>query len=92
MSDAIMAALIAAGASVIVQIISAALQTKAFLQQIDAESKLSDARLDAKLEKYQAVTNQRLDELTREIRIHNDFARRVPILEEKVSKLEKEVS
>lgn len=32
----------------------------------------------------QAVTEARLDELTREVREHNNFARRVPVLEEKI--------
>ena len=34
--------------------------------------------------KAQAVTETRLDELTREVREHNNFARRVPVLEEKI--------
>lgn len=29
----------------------------------------------------QAVTDTKLDELTREVRAHNDFARRVPLVE-----------
>lgn len=32
----------------------------------------------------QAVTENRVDELTREVREHNNFARRVPVLEEKI--------
>ena len=32
----------------------------------------------------QAVTATRLDELTREVREHNHFARRVPVLEEQM--------
>ena len=32
--------------------------------------------------KTQAVTEAKLEELTREVREHNNFARRVPILEE----------
>ena len=32
----------------------------------------------------QAVTDTRLDELTREVREHNQFARRVPVLEEQI--------
>ena len=32
----------------------------------------------------QAVTETRLEELTREVREHNNFARRVPILEEQM--------
>ena len=89
MSDGVLAALIAGGTSIIVQIVGAAKQTKIFLQQIEAESKLSDASIKAEIEKYQAVTNTKIDELTREVRQHNDFAKRVPILEEKVSNLEK---
>ena len=34
--------------------------------------------------KSQAVTDTRLDELTREVREHNHFARRVPVLEEQI--------
>lgn len=34
--------------------------------------------------KAQAVTDTRLDELTREVREHNHFARRVPVLEEQL--------
>lgn len=40
--------------------------------------------------KNQAVTDYKIDELTREVRVHNNFAQRVPILEEKVRNLEKE--
>ena len=32
----------------------------------------------------QAVTDTKLEELTREVREHNNFARRVPILEEQM--------
>ena len=35
--------------------------------------------------KSQAVTDTKLEELTREVREHNNFARRVPILEDTVS-------
>ena len=34
--------------------------------------------------KSQAVTETKLDELTREVREHNNFARRVPVLEEQM--------
>ena len=32
----------------------------------------------------QAVTETKLDELTREVREHNNFARRVPVVEEQI--------
>ena len=38
----------------------------------------------AKLDKQQAVTDTKLEELTREVREHNNFARRVPVLEEQI--------
>lgn len=40
--------------------------------------------LDHKLDKKQAVTDAKLEELTREVREHNGFARRMPVLEEKM--------
>ena len=38
----------------------------------------------AKLDKRQAVTDTKLEELTREVREHNHFARRVPVVEEQI--------
>ena len=32
----------------------------------------------------QAVTETKLEELTREVRIHNNFAQRVPVVEEQI--------
>ena len=34
--------------------------------------------------KQQAITDTKLDELTREVREHNNFAQRVPVIEEKI--------
>lgn len=34
--------------------------------------------------KQQAITDTKLDELTREVREHNNFAQRVPVIEEQV--------
>ena len=34
--------------------------------------------------KSQAVTETKLDELTREVREHNNFARRMPVVEEQI--------
>ena len=41
--------------------------------------------------KAQAVTDSKLEELTREVREHNQFAKRMPVLEEKVARLEDDV-
>lgn len=44
----------------------------------------NQALMDAKLDKRQAVTDTKIEELTREVRAHNNFAQRVPVLEEKM--------
>lgn len=40
--------------------------------------------IDNKLAQKQAVTDTKLDELTREVREHNGFARRMPVVEEQI--------
>lgn len=59
----------------------------------------SNAKMSQSLEKAQAVTDEKIEELTREVREHNNFARRVPVLEEKakvadhrISDLEKHIN
>lgn len=39
------------------------------------------------LDKAQAVTDCKIDELTREVREHNNFARRMPLVEEQIKNL-----
>lgn len=43
-----------------------------------------EAELETKIEKWQAVTDTQLAELTREVRKHNNFAERMPVIEEKI--------
>jgi len=69
------------------------------LSKLEKQSELSDARLDAKLEKYQAVTDTKLEELTREVRKHNGFAEKIPLIEaedrrqnERIKAIEQRVS
>ena len=69
MSEAVIVALITGGLSLIGVIVS---------NNRTAQS------MDAKLDKQQAVTETKLEELTREVRAHNNFAQRVPVLEEQM--------
>lgn len=39
-----------------------------------------------------AVTDEKIKELTREVRIHNDFATRIPLLEQEVNNLKARVA
>ena len=46
----------------------------------------------AKLEKAQAVTDTKIEELTREVREHNNFARRLPVVEEKITSMDARIN
>ena len=48
-------------------------------------------KLSHQLEISQAVTGTKIDELTREVREHNNFARRMPVVEEKIDSMERRV-
>lgn len=44
----------------------------------------SNKKIENQLSVQQAVTDTKIEELTREVRAHNNFAQRVPVLEEKM--------
>ena len=44
----------------------------------------SNRKIEHRLETQQAVTDTKIEELTREVRMHNNFAQRVPVLEEQM--------
>lgn len=73
MSEAIIVAIITGGLSLIGVIVSN-----------NHTAQNMDKSMDAKLDKQQAVTETKLEELTREVRAHNNFAQRIPVLEEQI--------
>lgn len=70
-------ALIAAGASVIVGMFS-------LIGVIYTNNKANN-KMQSDMKTAQAVTDERISELTREVRMHNDFAKRIPVIEEKIN-------
>lgn len=80
MSDTIWAVIITGAFSVIVQIISNRRQMDKIIAQLQHDSAMSDA----KLHEAQSVTDTKLEELTREVRKHNGFAEKIPVIEEKI--------
>lgn len=54
------------------------------LNDLQKQSEIDDQKLNAKLEKFQAVTETKIEELTREVRKHNGFAERMPVVEEQI--------
>ena len=70
-----------------------AIITGAFtLVGIFVSNRKSQREIEHKLETQQSVTDTKIDELTREVREHNNFARRMPVVEEQVERLTKDVS
>lgn len=84
MNESILVAIITAGLSLIGTIITVLAANRQTVSALDKKSELSDAKLDAKLERHQAVTDTKLDDLTHEVRKHNGFAERIPVLEEQI--------
>jgi uncharacterized membrane-anchored protein YhcB (DUF1043 family) len=74
MSDAVVVALISGLMSLVCGIVSALIAARSAGNQVQK-----------KLELAQAVTDTKLESLTMEVRKHNNFAERVPVLEEKIS-------
>ena len=91
MSDAVIVALITGACAIIAQLVISRQSSKELVAKIEHQSAMDDARLDAKLEKHIAVVDTKIEELTREVREHNNFARRMPVVEEKVAQLEKQI-
>lgn len=53
-------------------------------------TKAGNEKIQHELDKHNAVQDTKLEELTREVRQHNDFAIKIPVLEQRVTALEKE--
>ena len=68
-SEAILVALITGGLS---------------LAGVIVTSNNASRKQQAAMEVAQAVTDTKIDELTREVREHNNFAKRVPVIEEQI--------
>lgn len=51
-------------------------------------TRVSTDRIQHELDKHNAIQDTKLEELTREVRQHNDFATRIPVIEQRVTALE----
>ena len=84
MNEAIMAAFITGACAVVGEIIVSAKNTRELYAKLDKQSEIQDQKLDAKIDKYIAATDVKIEELTREVRKHNNFAERIPVMEEQI--------
>lgn len=81
MSDAIIVALITGGLSLIGGIFTSYKSNQQLYAKLDKQSELSDAKLEREI----AVVKTEINNLSEEVRKHNAFAERIPVLEEKAN-------
>ena len=74
MTEAIVVALITGGLALIGVIITSLTTAK---------------KNEEAIEISQAITNTKIEELTREVREHNGFARRMPVVEEQITSIKR---
>ena len=80
MSDAVLVALISATVTLLGVIINNRMTQQRLVSEIDKQ-----------LSVYQARTDERIDELAREVRDHNNYARRLPVVEAQMNELTRRV-
>ena len=80
MTNTIIAALITGGLSLLGIIITC-------IVTIQSVSK----KFETKVEVAMAVQNEKIDELTREVREHNGFAKRMPVVENEIKHIENDI-
>ena len=73
MSEAIVVALITGGLALVGVVVTTVITSNTTLKKTETKIQIS-----------QAVTDEKITELTREVREHNNFAKRMPVVEEQI--------
>ena len=76
-------ALISAGAAIVVGVLS--------LVGVMITNSRSNNKMQNEMKTSQAVTDERISELTREVRLHNNLAQRIPVIEEQIKVVNRRV-
>ena len=78
--------------SIAVALITGGLSLIGVIVTVSSSNRKTTDKLTHKLEVNQAVTDTKIDELTREVRAHNNFAVRVPVMEEQIKVINHRIS
>ena len=79
----IVVALISAGSAIAVGVMT--------LFGVIITNSKSNSKIEKQLEIAQAVTDTKIEALTREVHEHNNFARRMPVVEEQIKMIHKRI-
>ena len=74
--------------TLITTVISSGVTLAVCLINNNSQSKKLIADVKAEVAVSQAVTNTKIEELTREVREHNNFAKRMPVVENEIKHIE----
>lgn len=66
------------------EIIVACISAVATVGGVVITNRIANREIQHQLETHQAVTDTKLDNLTAEVKEHNNFARRMPVVEEQI--------
>lgn len=73
----------------IVNIICTVISSLCVLLGVILSNRNSSDKMQNEMRTAQAVTDTKIEELTREVREHNNFAKRVPVIEEQIRELQR---
>lgn len=90
--EVVIAAALSSIASVLAVIITGHFNNRKLSNDFKASSRESDLKIEARLDKYEAVNNTKIEELTREVRVHNNFAQKIPVIESKQAMMEQRLT
>lgn len=79
--------LVGLAGTIITVIVNVRKSNERIITELRSRSENSDAKLDKEI----ALLRAEVDELMREVRLHNNFAQRMPVIEKEVEYLKKEV-
>lgn len=87
MSEAIIVAIITGLFSVAGIIITTRQNNRKVVRELEKHQ----AKMEHKFEMQQALTDQKIEELTREVRAHNNFAQRMPVVENEIENIKNKI-
>ena len=78
--------------TIITNIVTSSNNSKKLMNEIKTENNKVIGEIKLELTAYKAATNEQIKELTREVREHNNFAQRMPVVEEGIENLKEKVN
>lgn len=78
--------------TIITNIFTSSNNNKKIINEIKTENNKVVGEIKLELATYKATTDEQIKELTREVREHNNFAKRMPVVEEGIENLKEKVN